>query len=234
MLAGLSPADRERVFPQLELVPLQAGVAPADRVDVQNNVYFPAGCVVSLMYPFREQRPVEVAVLANDGVIGLNLRLGDEVVPPAPVVQRPGPVYGLPDRLLQEDHPANLRLRLKILQYSHDLLVQMVQTSICQRLHTVEQQFCRWLLNATDCRGSIEVVATYELVASLLAVHPYTVGRAGRRLEFKGVISTRRRCIDVLDRARLALLACDCYTLVQQERQRYSSLSGTALARHSA
>jgi hypothetical protein len=228
ILAGLSPSDQQEIFPQLELTSLTVGAKARAALDVQRNLYFPAGCVVSLLYPLRDRKPVEVAVVANDGVIGLGLLLGTSIVPPVPIVHRPGPAFRLAEDRLHAETSASLALRLQVLQYSHDLLSQMVQTSHCQRNHSLAQQLCRWLLNALDCRDSVELAATHALIGNLLGVHPDAIGRATRRLESAGVIATRRGYIALLDRPRLERLSCECYAVVKRDTERHRRMAQAA------
>jgi len=186
-------------------------------------VYFPTTCIISLLYVMEDGASAEIAVVGNEGILGISLFMGGDTTPSSAVVQTAGHGYRLPGRLLKEEFGrAGLMQRL-LLRYTQALLTQMCQTAACNRHHSIEQQLGRWLLLTLDRLPSQELVMTQELVAGALGVRRESITEAAGNLQRAGVVRYRRGHIAVLDRSGLEAGACECYAVVKKEMARLLS-----------
>ncbi len=220
LLAALRAADYERLLPDLEPVPLELGLALYESGGEQQYVYFPAACIVSLLYVMQDGSSAEIAVVGNEGVVGIALFMGGESTPSRAVVQSAGPAYRLKASLLKEEFGRGGVLQYLLLRYTQALITQMAQTAVCNRHHAVEQQLCRWLLLSLDRLASNELSMTQELIANMLGVRREGVTEAAGKLQAAGVIRYSRGKITVLDRPKLKAQACECYAVVKRESDR--------------
>jgi CRP-like cAMP-binding protein len=115
-------------------------------------------------------------------------------------------------------------LQRGLLRYTQSLIAQMSQTAVCNRLHSVEQQLCRWLLLSHDRLPSNELIMTQELIADMLGVRREAVSHQAARLQTAGLISYHRDRITILDRAGLEARACECYGVVRREAERLTHI----------
>jgi CRP-like cAMP-binding protein len=220
LLAAFLPAERERLFPQLELVPMPLGKVLYESGDVLRYVYFPTNCIVSLLYVLADGGSAEISVVGNEGMIGIALFMGGETTPSRALVQSAGFAYRLPGQEVKDEFHRNGEVQLLLLRYTQALITQMAQTAVCNRHHTVDQQLCRWLLLSLDRLPSNVLVMTQELIANMLGVRREGVTEAAGKLEKLGVIRYARGRITVLDRAKLEQLCCECYAVVKKESDR--------------
>ena len=187
------------------------------------HVYFPTTAIVSLLYVLENGATAEIAMVGNEGILGISLFMGGETTPSRAVVQRAG--HGLrlrADLIKQEFNRAGPLLRL-LLRYTQALITQMMQTAVCNRHHTVEQQLCRWLLLSLDRMSGNSLTMTQEVIANLLGVRREGVTEAAGRLQRTGLIRYSRGHIEVLDRPGLERAACECYGVVKLEFDRLLS-----------
>ena len=184
------------------------------------HVYFPTTAIVSLLYVMEDGASAEIAVVGNDGILGISLFMGGDTTPYWAVVQSAGESYRLPAGvLLAEFDRAGTAMRL-LLRYTQALITQMTQTAVCNRHHSVDQQLCRWLLLSLDRLKSNELVMTQELMANMLGVRREGVTEAAGKLQADGLIHYSRGHIKVLDRAGLEARVCECYQVVRRESDR--------------
>jgi CRP-like cAMP-binding protein len=162
----------------------------------------------------------EIAVVGNEGIIGVALFMGGETMPNRTVVQSAGHAYRLKGQLLKQEFNRSGELQHLLLRYTQALLTQMAQTAVCNRHHSLDQQLCRWLLLSLDRLPSNELVMTQELIANMLGVRREGVTEAAGNLQKAGLIAYRRGRITVLDRAGLEARACECYAVVKKEFDR--------------
>jgi CRP-like cAMP-binding protein len=220
LLAALPAAEFERLSPHLELVPMPLAKAlyePGIRLD---HVYFPTDCIVSLLYVMENGASAEIAVVGNEGILGIALLMGGESTPSRAVVQSAGHAYRLPAQLIKDEiNRAGPMLHL-FLRYTQALITQMAQTAVCNRHHTIDQQLCRWLLLSLDRLPSNELTMTQELIANMLGVRREGVNEAAGKLQSAGLIHYHRGRIIVIDRAGLEARACECYAVVKKEFDR--------------
>ncbi len=220
LLEALPPVDFERIGRKLTLVPLALGQSIYESGSRMNHVYFPADSIVSLLYVMADGAAAEIAVVGNEGMIGVSLFMGGESTPSRAVVQSAGYAFQLSGRVLKEEFKKAGVLQHLLLRYTQSLLTQMAQTAVCNRHHTLDQQLCRWLLLSLDRLSSNELVMTQELIANMLGVRREGVTEAAGRLQKSGVINYRRGRIQVIDRPALEALACECYAVVKIESDR--------------
>jgi CRP-like cAMP-binding protein len=220
LLAALPKLDAERLQSHLTLVSLPLGTALHESGDVLRHGYFPVDATVSLLSVMADGASAEIAVVGRDGVVGVSLFMGGETTPDRAVVQSAGHAYRLEAGLLQAEFRRSGALQPLLLRYSQVLLTQMAQTAVCNRLHSLDQQLCRWLLLSLDRLPSNELVMTEELIASTLGIQREGVVEAAGKLQQAGLIQYSGGRIVVLDRSGLEAHTCECYAVVRRECDR--------------
>jgi len=223
ILAALPAAEFERLLPYLEYVPMPLGEVLYESGGRLQHVYFPTNSIVSLSYVLMDGASAEIAVVGNEGIVGISLFMGGETTPSRAVVQSAGHGYRLKAQLLKNEfNRAGPMLHL-LLRYTQALITQMTQTAVCNRHHSVEQQVCRRLLLSLDRLNSDSLAMTQELIANMLGVRREGVTEAAGHLQRAGLISYSRGRIDVLDRPGLEKAVCECYGVVKLEFDRLLS-----------
>ena len=220
LLAGLSTAERERIFPHLQVVPMPLGKVLYESGDVLRHVYFPTDSIISLLYVLADGASAEISVVGNEGLIGIALFMGGETTPSRAIVQSAGHAYRLLGQRIKDEFHRNGPMQLLLLRYTQALITQMAQTAVCNRHHSVDQQLCRWLLLSLDRLPSNQLIMTQELIANMLGVRREGVTEAAGKLDQLGVIRYARGHITVLDRSKLENLCCECYGVVKKETDR--------------
>jgi len=222
------PADvRARLLPYLRLVSLPPGMVLYESGRLMPHIYFPTEGIVSLLYVLDNGASAEIALVGNDGAVGVSLFMGGETTTSRAVVQSAGYAYRLSGARLKREFSLHGDLMYVLLRYTQALLTQMAQTAVCNRHHSVDQQLCRLLLLSLDRLTSNEICMTHELIANMLGVRREGVTDAAGKLQKLGVIRYRRGRITVLNRAELERLCCECYGVVKRESDRL--LPGLAL-----
>ena len=215
------PKDaRERVFPALELVQMPLGHVLYESGDTLRHVYFPINSIVSLLYVMANGASAEIAIVGNEGIVGIALFMGGETTPNRAIVQSAGAAYRLRGDYLKQEFARSGPLQHLLLRYTQALLTQMSQTAVCNRHHSVDQQLCRWLLLSLDRLSSNILLMTQELIANMLGVRREGVTEAAGKLQARGLIQYRRGQITVLDRPGLEHASCECYAVVKKEFDR--------------
>jgi len=220
ILRALPQDERDRLYPHLQLVSMPLGMVVYESGARLRHIYFPTDSLVSLLYVLKDGASAEIAVVGNDGAVGVSLFMGGESTPSRAVVQSAGHAYRLTRTRLKREFERHGLLLSVLLRYTQSLITQMAQTAVCNRHHALEQQLCRWLLLSLDRLGSNELKMTQELIANMLGVRREGVTEAAGRLQKLGVIRYSRGRITVLDRARLEKLSCECYQVVKAESDR--------------
>lgn len=220
LLAALPPDELECLLPNLELVPLPLGEVLYESGNQLRHVYFPTDSIVSLLYVLTNGSSAEIAVVGNEGLIGVALFMGGETMPNRAVVQSGGHAYRLRGQLLKQEFNRVAEMQHLLLRYTQALLTQMAQTAVCNRHHSVDQQLCRWLLLSLDRLPSNELRMTHELIANMLGVRREGVTEAAGKLQCAGLIHYSRGCITICDRPGLEARACECYRVVKKEFDR--------------
>jgi len=220
ILAALPQEEAARLFPQLKLVDLPLGMSVYESGDVQRYIYFPTDSIVSLLYVLKDGASAEIAVVGNEGAIGVALFMGGETTPSRAIVQSAGVAYRLSSRAIRAEFDRHGQMMHLLLRYTQALITQMAQTAVCNRHHSVDQQLCRWLLLSLDRLGGMRLDMTQELIANMLGVRREGVTAAAGKLQKLKVIRYVRGQITVLDRAKLEKLSCECYAVVKKETDR--------------
>lgn len=223
LLAALPAEEYERLLPHLELVAMPLGEVLSEPGVQLHHVYFPTTAIVSLLYVMQDGASAEIAVVGNEGIVGVHLFIGGDIASMT-VVQSAGYAYRLNSTDIKQFNRFGGRrssaFNNLLLHYTRALLTQVTQTVACNRHHTVDQQLCRWLLLSLDRLSSNELIMTQELIASMLGVRREGVTEAAGRLQKAGLIEYHRGHITILDRAGLEAQACECYAVVKKEFDR--------------
>jgi CRP-like cAMP-binding protein len=220
LLSVLPEAEWERIGPHMVEVDMPLGQVVYESGDRLRHVYFPSTAIVSLLYVMENGASGEIAIVGNEGVVGIALFMGGETTPSRAVVQSAGKAYGLDARILKEEfHRAGPMQRL-LLRYTQALITQMAQTAVCNRHHSIDQQLCRWLLLSIDRLPSNKLKMTQELIANMLGVRRPGVTEAAMKLQDAGLIRYSYGHIEVLNRPGLEKRVCECYAVVKREFDR--------------
>ena len=220
LLNALPQVDYERLEPYLESVTLKLGEVLYESGDQMRHAYFPTTAIVSLLYVLENGSSAEIAVVGNEGILGIALFMGGHTTPSRAVVQSKGNAYRLKANLLLDEFNRGGASHNLLLRYTQALITQMTQTAVCYRHHTVEQQLCRWLLLSLDRLHGNALDMTQELIANMLGVRREGVTEAAGRLQRDGLIQYSRGHIEILDRERLEGRVCECYKVVKTEFDR--------------
>ncbi|MGR9109095.1 MAG: Crp/Fnr family transcriptional regulator [Gammaproteobacteria bacterium] len=220
LLAALPEEVYQRLHAHLDNVPLSLGQVIYESGEQLDHIYFPTTCIVSLLYTMENGTSAEIGVVGKEGVVGIALFMGGETTPNRAVVQSAGLSLKLRLGVLKEEFRRGGPFQQILLRYTQALITQMSHTAVCNRLHTVDQQLCRWLLLSHDRLDSDELTMTQELIANMLGVRREGVTVAAGRLQAAGLIQYHRGHITILDRAGLEARACECYQVVRDEFKR--------------
>lgn len=220
MLAALPEAEFQRWLPLLEAVELPLGMVLYESGQTLGHVYFPTTAIVSLLFVLEDGGSTEIAVVGNEGVVGISLFMGGESTPSRAVVQSAGKGLRLRSAAIKEAFARSPQVMHLMLMYTQALITQMTQTAVCNRHHTLDKQLCRWLLLSMDRLRGNELLMTQELIANMLGVRREGVTEAALKLQAAGLIRYARGHITVLDRPGLEQRTCECYVVVKKEYDR--------------
>lgn len=220
LLAALPAEIVQRWLSHLEPVRMKLGAVVYEPGETLTHVYFPTTALVSLLHVLKDGSMAEIAVVGNDGIVGVALFMGGLATSTRGVVQGEGGALRFDRSLIQSEFEQSGPVMHLLLRYTQALISQMTQTAVCNRHHKIEQQLSRWLLLSLDRIGGEDVNMTQELISNMLGVRREGVTEAASKLQRKGVIRYSRGHITVLDRQALERCACECYEVVNGEYQR--------------
>ena len=220
LIAALPEAERARWQPQLEAVELILGQVIYESGRTLSHVYFPTTAIVSLLYVTEEGASAEIAVVGNEGLVGIALFMGGGSTPSRAVVRSAGRCFRLRSARMKAEFDRAGAVMHLLLRYTQALITQMAQTAVCNRHHSLDQQLCRWLLLSLDRLHGNELVMTQELIANMLGVRREGVTEAALKLQTLGLIRYARGHITVLDRPGLEARSSECYAVVRKEYDR--------------
>jgi CRP-like cAMP-binding protein len=220
LLAALPVEVQQRLIPHLTPVDLPLGTVIYESGDTLRHVFFPTDAVVSLLYVMENGASAEIAVVGNEGLVGVAVFMGGGSTPSRAVVQSAGKAYRLDGQRLIDEFSRHSEMLLLMLRYTQSLITQMAQTAVCNRHHSVDQQLCRWLLLSLDRLPGNTLKMTQELIANMLGVRREGVSEAAGKLQKCGAIEYSRGRITVLDREAIEQLSCECYEVVKRESDR--------------
>ena len=216
----MPPPEWERLTPFIEEIELPLGKVLSESGFKMDFLYFPSTAIVSILYELESGSAAEIAVVGNEGCVGVCIFMGGHSTLSRTVVQSAGMGYRIKaSAILEEFNKAGPVMHL-FLRYTQALITQMTQTAVCNRHHTLDQQFCRWLLLSLDRLGSNELVMTQELIANMLGVRREGVTEAALKVQKAGLIKYARGHITILDRPGLEKRTCECYQVVKTEYER--------------
>ena len=219
LLSALPDGEWQRWLPQLEAVEMPLGQVLYESGTTLGHVYFPTTAIVSLLYVMENGAPAEIAVVGNEGIVGISLFMGGESTTSRAVVQSAGHGFRLKAQVIKEEFNRAPVLHL-LLRYTQALITQMAQTAVCNRHHSLDQQLCRWLLLSLDRLQGNDLVMTQELIGNMLGVRRESVTEGALKLQRADLISYERGHIHVLDRQGLERRSCECYAVVKKEYDR--------------
>jgi CRP-like cAMP-binding protein len=227
LLRALPPDDYSRLGKQLELISLGLGDVLYEPGVKLRHVYFPTTSIISLLYVMEDGASAEIAIVGNEGILGISMFMGGDSTPSRAVVQSAGLGFRLKVDLLKREFERFGATMQLLLRYTQALITQMAQTAVCNRHHSIDQQLCRWLLLSLDRLTSNELLMTQELIANMLGVRREGVTEAAGKLQDAGLIRYRRGRITVLDRNGLEANCCECYQVVKAEFDRLLPAAST-------
>jgi CRP-like cAMP-binding protein len=220
LLAALPSYIQQSWLAHLERIQLPLGEVLYESGVTLGHVYFPTTAIVSLLYVMEDGASAEIAVVGNEGIVGISLFMGGESTPSRAVVQSAGQGFRLKAQVLKEEFNRAGPVLHLLLRYTQALITQMAQTAVCNRHHSLDQQLCRWLLLSLDRLHGDELIMTQELIANMLGVRREGVTEAALKLQSAGLIRYARGRITVLDRSGLEQRTCECYAVVKKEYDR--------------
>ena len=220
LLDALPASDYERLASHLELILMPLGDVLYESGAKLRYVYFPTTSIVSLLYVMEDGASAEIAIVGNEGILGISLFMGGDTTPSRAVVQSEGHGFRLKAELLKNEFGRFGPTMHLLLRYTQALITQMAQTAVCNRHHSVDKQLCRWLLLSLDRLRTNELFMTQDLIANMLGVRREGVTEAAGKLQKAGLIRYYRGRITVLDRPGLEARSCECYQVVKTEFNR--------------
>ncbi|MEO6016488.1 MAG: Crp/Fnr family transcriptional regulator [Polaromonas sp.] len=220
LLAALPEAQLQRWLAALEWVDMPLGHVVYESGKTLKHVYFPTTCIVSLLYVMENGASAEIAVVGNEGIVGISLFMGGGSTPSRAVVQSAGGGFRLKAKVMKDEFDLGGPVLHLLLRYTQALITQMAQTAVCNRHHSLDQQLCRWLLLSLDRLPGNELVMTQELISNMLGVRREGVTEGALKLQDAGLIRYSRGRISVLDRPGLEKRTCECYAVVKKEYDR--------------
>jgi len=225
ILAALSSDDYFRLLGHLEFICLAPGEVLYDSGDRQRYIHFPITCIVSLGFSTEDGSSAQLAIVGNDGLIGVPMILGGKSTTHSAVVQSAGIAFRLRADIASWELNKGGGLHSLSLRYAQALMTQMAQNVVCNRHHSIKQQLCRWLLLSLDRLPGNQLDVTQELIGHMLGVRREAVTEAAGKLQAAGLIQNTRGRIIVIDRAGIESLACECYSAAKVEMDRLFHLA---------
>jgi CRP-like cAMP-binding protein len=229
LLAALPAAEFNHLKDNLEPVRLALGEVIYESGEQLEYIYFPTTAIISLLYIMENGSTAEIGMAGNDGLVGIALYMGGSTTPNRAVVQSAGNAFRLRSKALKSEFGLGETFQNILLRYTQYLMTQISQTAVCNRLHSVEQQLCRWLLINHDLLQTNKLIMTHDLIANMLGVRREGVSIAAGRLQNKKIIKYVRGTITMLDRKKLEDDACECYAVVKEE---YDRLMGKYISKN--
>jgi CRP-like cAMP-binding protein len=220
LLAALPAAVYRDWLPVLESVDLPLGTVLYESGTTLEHLYFPTTAIVSMLYVMENGESAEVAVVGNEGLVGIGLFMGGGSTPSRALVQNAGRGYRLPAAFAKQQFEDCKPVMHLFLAFTQALMAQMTQTGACNKHHTLDQQLCRWLLLTLDRYQGMELRMTKQLIANMLGVTGTVMRDGAQKLEDEGLLHYANGHITVLDRHGVEKRTCECYALVKKEYDR--------------
>ena len=228
LLGSLHEDELARIGPKLEKVSLKLGEVLYESGEKMNYIYFPTTAIISMLYIMENGGTAEIGVVGNDGVIGVSLFLGGETTTSRAIVQSAGDLLRMKEGDLRAEFKRAGRFQELLLRFTQAILTQISQTAVCNRLHSIDQQLCRWLLLSHDRLQSDKLEMTHDLISNMLGVRREGITLAAKKLAARKLIVNKRGTVTVIDRKGLEAASCECYAIVNSE---YNRLLGRGMSR---
>lgn len=213
---------------KFEPISFKLGKVLYESGDKMDYAYFPTTTIISMLYIMENGGTTEIGIVGNDGIIGNALFMGGETTTSRAIIQSAGDAFRMKAKDVKEEFAKGGTFQQILLRFTQALMTQISQTAVCNRLHAVEQQLCRWLLLSHDRLHSNELVMTHDLISNMLGVRREGVTLAAQKLAKRKLIKNVRGTITVIDRQGLEVAACECYKVVNTE---YNRLLGRGISR---
>ena len=220
LLAALPSQAYDRLSPHLEKITFGLGEVVYESGAHMQYVYFPTTSHISLLYTMIDGSTAEMGLVGKEGVVGIALFMGGETAPNRAMVQGGGVAFRMKSKAMLDEFKRGGEFQQLLLRYTQALITQISQTAVCNRLHSVEQRLCRWLLMTHDLAQSDELQMTHEFISNILGVRREGVTMAARRLRDMKMISYVRGHITIVSRKQLLAHVCECYQVVKDEHSR--------------
>ena len=228
LLAALPEKEYVRIQSKLEPVSFKLGEVLYESGDKMEYLFFPTTAIISMLYIMENGATAEIGVVGNDGLIGNALFMGGETTNSRAIIQSAGDAFIMKAADAKAEFALGDVFQQILLRFTQALMTQISQTAVCNRLHAVEQQLCRWLLLSHDRLDSNELVMTHDLISNMLGVRREGVTLAAQKLAKRKLIKNVRGTITVIDRQGLEEAVCECYKVVNNE---YNRLLGRGISR---
>lgn len=225
LLAALSQDDYQHLLKDLELVPLSLGQVLHESGETMSHIYFPVDCIVSILYQMENGESAEIALIGNEGVVGIAIFMGGESTMSRAVVQNAGYAYRLKAQVVKDQFLVGGALSRILLMFTSVFITQMVQTAACNRHHSLQQQLCRWILLSLDRLPSRHITMTEKLIGNMLGLKSDEVVAQTSILQKAGLVTYRDGEITVINRPGIEKRSCECYGVVKKESDRLLPLS---------
>lgn len=227
LLNCLTDGEKNRLASNFEEVQMPLGQVLYDSGDTLGHVYFPTTSIVALLYVMECGASAEIAIIGNDGLIGISLLMGGNSTPNRAVVQSGGRGIRVPAHVMKTEFNSGGAFQNLLLRYTQALLTQTSQTAACNRHHSVDQQLSRYLLLTHDRLQGDQLLLTQEMIANMLGVRREGITEAALKLQHAGLIKYARGKIMILDRPAIERRSCECYSVVRKEYDRLLPVSGS-------
>lgn len=220
LLGALPAKDLQRWLPHLEEVDMPLGQVLYEAGTVLSHVYFPTTAVVSLLYVMQDGESAEIAVVGNDGLVGISLFMGGGSTPSRALIQNAGKGFRVEAGFVKKEFEKSKVVLHLFLRYTQALITQMTQSAACNKHHSLDQQLCRWMLLTLDRHEGNTLTMTKQLIANMLGTDGETMRHGARRLQEAGLIHYAKGTLTVLDRKGVEQRSCECYAVVKDEYER--------------
>lgn len=221
IIAALPDEEYERIRPKLEVVTLALGEVIYQPGDPIQHVYFPNEAIISSVVTLENGATVEVGPVGNEGMAGVSVLLGTDTSFHKVLVQVDGSAIRMSADVLKSECSQCAPLQTLLLRYVMARHIFISQSVACNRLHTIEERLCRWLLAMHDRAEEEEFELTQEMIAEMLGTQRSGVTLAAGVLQRAGLISYRRGKISILDREGLEQSSCECYKVVKEQFDKF-------------
>jgi CRP-like cAMP-binding protein len=221
ILLGLTATDGKALFSKLELVRLKVHHLLHEPGDALKSVYFCNSGMISILSVFPDGKSVEVGLVGKEGVVGLPLLVGFRTSATRAISQIDATAFRVDGEALIAFLLKSPMLERSLQQYSLTFNMEITQLAACNRLHDVEERLARWLLMCADRIKSSELPLTQEFLSQMLGTRRSSVTVAAGILQKAGMIAYNRGDVKIVDRPKLEAAACECYGLMQRQRDRW-------------